>query len=189
MCHALLSDPKFFLVLCRIDEAIAAEVREAGCPVCQSNLHRANYERKPRGDALVLPVVPKQRLSFCCGKCRKRATPPSVIFLGRRVFLGVVVLLGFCRHAGQTPAAARAALGNPCRQTLARWRGWWRDTFTMTPTWLKLRGRLDRPIAESELPQALVDRVSSTSDTKRISIILRQISPLSTRLTAKLADG
>jgi hypothetical protein len=59
----------------------------------------------------------------------------------------------------------------------------------MTPTWLKLRGRLDRPIAESELPQALVDRVSSTSDTKRISIILRQISPLSTRLTAKLADG
>ena len=189
MCHALLSDPNFFRLLCRIDEVFARQLYEAKCPVCQSNLHRANYERKPRADALVLSVVPKQRLSFCCGRCRKRATPPSVIFLGRRVFLGIVLLLGFGRHAGQTPAAAQAALGNPCRQTLARWRDWWTDAFARTPPWLTLRGRLDRPVESSELPQALVERVAGARAEDRVVILLRQLSPLSTRLAVELVAG
>ena len=35
------------------------------------------------------------RLSFCCDRdgCRKRVTPPSVRFLGRKVFLAVAVIL------------------------------------------------------------------------------------------------
>ena len=55
------------------------------------------YGRKPRGlpDGIdpgpVLPV----RFSFCCSVdgCRRRHTPPSVRFLGRKVYLSVMVVL------------------------------------------------------------------------------------------------
>jgi len=51
------------------------------CPPC--------YPRKPRG----IPFVPEEsyeyRLRFCCAEdgCRRRITPPSVRFFGRKVFL------------------------------------------------------------------------------------------------------
>ena len=59
----------------------------------------------------------------------------------------------------------------------------------MTYPWLTLRGRLDRPIEESELPQAWVERVAGASDEDRVVILLRQISPLSTRLAVELVAG
>jgi hypothetical protein len=36
-----------------------------------------------------------RRFSLCCGRegCRRRATPPSVRFLGRRVYVGAVVIV------------------------------------------------------------------------------------------------
>lgn len=34
-----------------LDAEIAARVAAAGCPHCGGALHRANYERKPRGAA------------------------------------------------------------------------------------------------------------------------------------------
>ena len=186
MCHALLSNPKFFLFLCRIDEEFAEQVREGGCPECQENLHRANYDRKPRAAGSILPILPGKRLSFCCGTCRKRATPPSVLFLGRRVFLGVVMLMGSCRHAGKIPSASQADLGNPSRQTLARWRSWWHEIFTQTSAWLALRGHLDCPIESEMLPQALIERMTGVSDEERFVILLRRLSPLSTRLTIEI---
>ena len=47
-------------------------------------LHQAHYERKPR-DAPLIWMEEKSRFSFCCGHCRRRCTPASVRFLGRRV--------------------------------------------------------------------------------------------------------
>jgi hypothetical protein len=40
-----------------------------------------------------------RRTSFCCHRdgCRERATPPSVVFLGRRVYAGAAVVLGVAR--------------------------------------------------------------------------------------------
>ncbi len=57
-------------------------------------------------------------------------TPPSVRYLGRRVYLGAVVLVaamigGVTRGPG---GAAAAGLGVSVRM-LARWRVWWRETF------------------------------------------------------------
>ena len=42
-----------------------------------------------------LPEEYRCRFSFCCDRdgCRKRVTPPSVRFLGRKVYLGAVVIL------------------------------------------------------------------------------------------------
>ena len=96
MCHAFLSSSNFWSFLCRIDEDLAAQVRAAGCADCGGALHSARYPRKPRGvGRTMLGDAYEWRLSYCCDRdgCRRRATPASVRFLGRRVFLGAVVVL------------------------------------------------------------------------------------------------
>ena len=49
------------------------------------------------------------RLSFCCDRdgCRKRATPPSVRFLGPKGLLGVIVILISAMRQGPTPRRVR----------------------------------------------------------------------------------
>ena len=87
---------EFFMLLEQHDEGVARRVAAGGCPKCDGPLHRGDYDRKPRG-ALIAPAGEKfvRRFSLCCGRegCRKRATPPSLRFLGRRVYLGAVVLV------------------------------------------------------------------------------------------------
>ena len=94
MCHAFLTDTNFYQLLFRIDQSIAEEVRERGCE-CGGVLHAAPYPRKPRGVRSALDDSYQSRLSFCCSQdgCRRRHTPASVRFLGRKVYLGVIVVL------------------------------------------------------------------------------------------------
>ena len=75
-----------------IDEDLAETTRQRACP-CGGRLHCANYTRKPRGTPIQLPEPQPLRLSFCCDRdgCRKRVTPPSVRFLGRKVYLAAIV--------------------------------------------------------------------------------------------------
>src|ERR1700726_3419348 len=51
---------------------------------------RGHINRKPRGGPQW-----DRRYSFCCAEedCRRRLTPESVRFLGRRVYAGLVVVL------------------------------------------------------------------------------------------------
>jgi hypothetical protein len=48
VCHALLQDPKFFQLLKRIDQELAAQARAGRCLFCEGVLHCANDPRKPR---------------------------------------------------------------------------------------------------------------------------------------------
>lgn len=65
-------------------------------------MHRADYDRKPRGG----PEHWSERHSFCCDQdgCRRRHTPPSVRFLGRKVYVGFVVVLKTALHQGLNAA-------------------------------------------------------------------------------------
>ena len=93
VCHVDLQRSQFFLFLIRLDEELAAQAQGAGCS-CGGVLHRANYPRKPRGcPTLAIREAFSSRLSFCCSRCRRRTTSMSVRFLGRRVYLGLVVVL------------------------------------------------------------------------------------------------
>src|SRR5271169_4779659 len=87
---------EFFRLLVEFDERIMRRVAAEGCRRCDGPLHRSDYNRKPRG-ALIAPAGEAfvVRFSLCCGRegCRKRATPPSLRFLGRRVYLGAVVIV------------------------------------------------------------------------------------------------
>lgn len=104
MCHALLQTPRFFEHLKRIDHELAKQARAEGCLYCGGELHVADYPRKPRGCPAEIREDYGKRLSFCCNRCRKRRTSLSVRFLGRRVYLGLLVVLVSARHAGQIPA-------------------------------------------------------------------------------------
>ena len=159
MCHALLEDPKFFLLLKRIDEELAARVRTAGCVHCGGPLHRADYPRKPRACPPQAREEHDSRFSFCCQHCRKRHTSQSLRFLGRRVYFGLAVVLRSARHAGQTAAAARlgAMLAVPMR-TLERWRQWWQDRFAGTDLWQAQCARFMPPLSSRLLPDELLDR-------------------------------
>src|SRR5262245_15215104 len=91
MYHELPRGATFWLFLFSIDQDLAETARKQACS-CGGRLHCANYPRKSRGTGDDLPPQYDCRLSFCCDRdgCRKRVTPPSVRFLGRRVYLGVV---------------------------------------------------------------------------------------------------
>ena len=185
MCHAFLSSSNFWSLLLRIDEDLAGEVRSAGCGRCGGVLHSARYRRKPRGiGRRVLGEGYEQRLSFCCDRdgCRRRTTPASVRFLGRRVFLGAVVVLVTALSAGLTGrrvAALCAQFGVNVR-TLRRWRRWWLDDFVASSLWSTLRARLATPIAIARLPAALLERCVKGDEAAQLTQVLKWIAPLST---------
>ena len=180
MCHVLLQDPRFFALLLTIDRDQASQTQAAGC-ACEGRLHCANYPRKPRG---CLPEFRSSfdcRFSFCCSTCRKRTTAVSVRFLGRRVYLALVVVLSSSRHAGSNSAAlALGGLAVPLR-TLERWRAWWHDAFKHTALWRSACGDFMPSLDLERLPDALLERFAGADASQRISAMLRFLSPLTVR--------
>src|SRR6266481_3167262 len=116
MSHNLPRAASFWLFLFAVDKDLAEGLRKQACP-CGGRLHDANYLRKPRGTPAQLPEPLRLRLSFCCDRdgCRKRATPPSVRFLGRKVFLGAIVILVSAMRQGLKPRRVRPSAWSPRR--------------------------------------------------------------------------
>ena len=187
MCHALLQDLNFFRLLLRIDREFAVERRVVGC-ACGGVLHGGDYPRKPRGCPLELRADFSSRFSFCCNRCRARATPPSVRFLGRRVYLALAVVLLSGARPGPTPASARAAssLQVPVR-TLQRWRQWWQERLPPSAFWQAASARFLPPIAAATLPGALLARFVGTAAESLLRLLVF-LSPLTLTLFT-LGDG
>ena len=158
MCHAVPSTFNFFRLLWLADKELAAETKAAGCS-CGGILHCANYPRKPRGCPNEFLADFKRRFSFCCNLCRRRTTSESVRFLGRRVYLALVVVLKSSRHATHSPLAAllSATLEIPIR-TLQRWRQWWLKQFPLTPLWQANCASFMPPVANALFPAGLLER-------------------------------
>ena len=161
MYHGFVADRKFCALLLTIDEAIAARVKALGCPWCSGRLDRADCPRKPRGGSIAAAGEEfDTRISLCCSRegCRKRVTPPSVRFLGRRVYLGVTVVVASAMAvADRTAAAIRAATGIAPR-TVRRWLAWWRTTFVASPFYADASARFVPPVKKEALPASLVAR-------------------------------
>lgn len=153
-CQSHLADQRLYQLLEKVDGDLVEEVRHQGCIHCQGKLYRSDYERKPRGG----PPW-EVRFSLCCGRegCRRRKTPPSVRFLGRRVYAGlVVVLVGAMTH-GLKPERVRClreALGID-RRTLERWRQWWLGSFVNSSFWRAARARFMPPLCPQTMPLSL----------------------------------
>jgi hypothetical protein len=176
---------EFFATLEALDRTIARRVAASRCPECEGPLHASNFPRKPRG-ALVAPegeafVV---RFSLCCGRegCRKRATPPSLRFLGRRVYLGVVVIVASLVAQALGVASAPAA-GVP-RRTTRRWLAWWRGPFLATEILVAIRARLVG-VDVVGIPRSIVERLHGTAE-EQIPTMLHLLAPLT---TGSILDG
>ena len=133
MYTTLLAEGKFYAAFLDIDVDLAASARAAGCR-CGGALHSANYPRKPRGGPGHLGADYDYRLSLCCATdgCRKRVTPPSVRFLGRKVYLAAVVVLVSAMRQGPTPTrvAKLHDLLGVGERTLRPWRTWGPQIFS-----------------------------------------------------------
>ncbi len=145
MYHDLPRAASFQSFLLAVDEDLAEETRKKGCP-CGGRLHCANYPRKPRGAGLELTEFQRQRLSFCCDRdgCRRRATPPSVRFLGRKVYLAAIVILVSAMRQGPTPRRVRelSERFDADESTIVRWQTFWREHFPQTSFWKIARASL-----------------------------------------------
>lgn len=179
-CQTVLTGNKVYQLLDEIDADFARREREQGCRWCSGKLHSARYERKPRGGPKRNEVV--YRWSFCCEKegCRKRHTPASVRFLGRKVYESVVVVLISALSHGLNPGAVeilRSALGID-RRTLLRWRQWWRETFVQSRFWKAARARFSPPTCEATLPHSLCERFG-WEELEKLLKLMKWLTPLS----------
>lgn len=192
MWHTSTVDDKFFEELEEEDARIAARVKLAGCPHCEGRLDRADYPRKPRdGDQAAGGERLDRRISLCCARegCRRRATPPSVVFLGRRVYLGIGVL-----KASLAAAATRSAPPplpsppSPPSRTVRRWLWWFREVLPRRSYFAAARATLWPPIEDAAaLPGALVARFSAqTPGADALQSTLRFLTPMT---TGSVADG
>jgi hypothetical protein len=167
MYHELPRYASFWAFLFSVDQDLAEQARQKKCP-CGGCLHRANYARKPRGGGEDLPQEHGRRLSFCCERegCRKRVTPPSVRFLGRKVYLGAIVILVAAMRQGPSPRRVRelSRLFGADRHTIARWQVFWREQVPQTPFWKAARGRLVPTAEIIVLPLALLEAFHRTGD-------------------------
>src|SRR6266852_386331 len=158
MYHGLPRAASFWAFLFTIDQDLSETTRKRACP-CGGRLHCANYTRKPRGTPVQLPEPQRVRLSFCCDRdgCRKRATPPSVRFLGRKVYLFAVVVLVSAMRQGPSPRRVRelSQLFGADRRTIARWQVFWQEHFPQTPFWKSARGRLSATVVM--LPRSFLE--------------------------------
>ncbi len=190
MYHSVLADARLYAFLHRIDCDLAAAARRMGCPDCGGCLHSARYPRKPRGARVALGDDYGFRLSFCCAEagCRHRVTPPSVRFLGRKLYLGGVVVAAAAMQHGTTPWRLEKLhdLFGVSPETLERWRVFWRETFVASRTWQAARGLFDTPVDVDALPLSLLERFPGDAQARLVAT-LRLLAPLTTRSAAHLA--
>jgi hypothetical protein len=182
MYHDLPRDARFWSFLFAIDQDLAETARKNACP-CGGHLHCANYPRKPRGTPVQLPEPQRQRLSFCCDRdgCRKRVTPPSVRFLGPKVYLGAVIIVISAMRQGPTPRRVRelSTRYGADRRTIARWQVFWREHFPQTPFWKVAQARFMPVFKIATLPYSLVDAFLCRHPIcKGWTLLLRFLSPI-----------
>ena len=177
-CQNHLADQGLFQLLEKVDTDLTEEARSKGCPLCGGKLHRSDYDRKPRGGPQW-----EVRFSLCCDRegCRRRHTPPSVRFLGRRVYAGLVVVLVSAMIHGLKPervCGLREALGIDAR-TLERWRQWWLGRFVESSFWREARAWFLPPLCLKTMPWSLCVRFE-VERRDRLLDLLKFLAPFTT---------
>ena len=138
----------FWSCLVKIDQKLLELAIDRSCIHCGKPLHISHFPRKVRGlDAAAEPFF-KNRFSTCCAHCRRRHTPLSVRFMGRRVYAFVVVILA-CMRALADAASPR---------TLGRWTTWWTQGLPCLAVWRLVQSRFVGGLQVERLPASLVER-------------------------------
>jgi hypothetical protein len=178
--HVPEFDARFLAALGEIDAASAERVHAAGCPVCGGPLDRADYPRKPRGDLGDAVEAYQRRRSFCCRRdgCRKRATPPSLRFLGRKIYFAVIVVVASAAARMAKGGEVERTHGVPAR-TVRRWLAWWQTVFALSTFWSEARAFFATPVEVSALPMSLLSRFGEERP-EALEKLLRFTAPITT---------
>jgi len=173
----VVTESNFWSQLVEIDRQLQRATIAAGCPRCEGALHVGDHPRKPRGLPQGLEDLWSKRFNTCCGQCRRRCMPPSVRFLGRRVYAGAIVIL----------ATMFALVCDAARQTLDRWSAWWTQTLPATTWWRQMRGRFDRPVDSTRLPASLLQRYEASRGGRSAEALIDMLVALGPMTTSELA--
>ena len=182
MYASIVAEASFWSQLVEIDRKLQQVLIARGCPRCEGPLHVGDHPRKPRGLPEGLEEVWSHRFNTCCGSCRRRCMPPSVRFLGRRVYAGAIVIL----------ATMFALVCGAARRTLQRWSAWWTQALPATTWWRQMRGRFDRPVDSSRLPASLLQRYEAPSGApspEALTEMLIALGPMTTSVVASAVFG
>jgi hypothetical protein len=185
MLHNFLFSAIFHLFLCAIDQEVIDKLTKQGCQYCKSKLHQANYPRSPSGIPAQFRDHYNERFSLCCAVCRKRTTPPSVRFFGRRWFPAPIFILISMLQCGineRRLAQIKKHFGiTVSESTWKRWRRWWREEFMTTKFWQQEKGMIRIEPTEKTnqlIPRALFNAFKKDLFTERIKWLLHFLSPL-----------
>lgn len=173
---------EFFEGLMAIDVGIVQQSQKGACRFCGGRLHRGDYPRKPRGGLIGHAAETfKRRFSLCCSKegCRRRVTPPSVRFLGRRVYASAVVIVASAVALLTATASQAARSTGIAARTTRRWLRWWRGAFLSTAVFVELSGRFLPALSRPRLPASILERLPGGLEA-RVQSLLRWLLPLTT---------
>ena len=183
-CQKQLAYEKVRELFERYDLEMLEKAQRGRCPFCGGPLHRGDYARKPNGG----PAQWKTRYSLCCASdgCRRRVTPASVRFFGRRAYVAPFFLLVSALNHGLTPARVGqlSELFGVDRHTLTRWRQWWLENFVRSAFWKEARARFLPLLSELLLPRSLVQAFGLPWRTQLLAA-LKFLAPLTVPATAE----
>lgn len=182
MLHNFLSKAIFHSVLNVIDRDLMDQAKKEGCSFCKNTLHQANYPRSPAGMPSEFRVHYDARLSLCCNSCRKRTTPPSVRFFGRRWFpapIFIFICILQCGINERRLAQIKKHFGiTVSESTWKRWRRFWREAFMTTKFWQREKGILPAIVKTNQnITRVLFDLFNGNLEEK-MRLLLRFLSPL-----------
>jgi hypothetical protein len=183
MSQNFLFNASFHLLLIKVDQELAEHVQQQGCPYCRGWLHLANYPRSPLGMPPAFRNNYEERFSFCCDTCRKRTTPPSVRFFGRRwypaplfIFISALTFGANLRRLASVKQHFNIVVSGA---TWRRWREWWNKSFLNTSFWQQAKGQLPPmpAILQGPFPRKLL-KVFQGGVKEKIIWSLQFLSPL-----------
>lgn len=182
MIHNFLLNTSFHSLLIAIDQELTQNVQKEDCAFCGGRLHQANYHRSPFGVPPSIRSNYDKRFSLCCDTCRKRTTPQSVRFFGRRWYPAPLLVLVSTLTLGINERRLKQVkqhLGVAVSEsTWKRWRRWWRQSFETTPFWQQTRGLALKAVETKKLfPRALFVLFQGTFEEK-LQLLLKFLSPL-----------
>jgi hypothetical protein len=90
------------------------------------------------------------------------ALPPSFRFLGCKVHLAATQVLIAIMREGATAGRMRRRSGLVVDgRTVERWRKWWRDNFTTSPSWREAAAAFMPPVDQDACRPRLIERFAA----------------------------
>jgi hypothetical protein len=160
---SLQGNADFFQDLRQLDFDLFIAAKAKRCPQCGGKLDTSNFPRKLRDAG-----EEQRRFSLCCRSegCRKRITPPSLRFFGRKVYSAwvVILVLDFCEALGLGRVISR--------QTIARYRQLWQERLAESHPFMRwARGQLPPGAPATKSPGPLLHHFNFPSSSGRIAVL------------------